>query len=69
MSQSNIIAQIDSRLVGSYAGDVPVIDWAQAGFIGGVGFATVFVVLVALAVVVWLSGIVVRRTSRNEPEN
>ena len=42
-------------------------DWAQAGFIGGVGFATVFVVLVLLAVVVWLMGVVVRRTSRDEP--
>ena len=43
-------------------------DWAQAGFIGGVGFATVFVVLVLLAVVVWLMGVVVRRTSRDEPQ-
>ena len=43
-------------------------DWARAGFIGGVGFATVFVVLILLAVVVWLVGMVVRRTSPGEPQ-
>ncbi len=39
-------------------------DWAQAGIIGGAGFATVLVVLFVLAVVVWLVGVAVRRLQR-----
>ena len=42
--------------------------WAQAGFIGGVGFATVFVVLAVLAVVVWLVGIAARRLQERNQE-
>ncbi|MEW6033880.1 MAG: OadG family protein [Chloroflexota bacterium] len=42
-----------------------MVDWGLAGRIGGIGFATVFVVLSVLALAVWLTGIVVQLTSRN----
>ena len=32
--------------------------WGQALQIGGVGFATVFALLILLAIVIWLTGIV-----------
>ncbi|MDP2744062.1 MAG: OadG family transporter subunit [Dehalococcoidia bacterium] len=46
-------------------------DWGQAGFIGGVGFGTVLVVLIVLALVVWLAGIIINRTHRGgeKPES
>ncbi|MEE8413965.1 MAG: OadG family transporter subunit [Dehalococcoidales bacterium] len=34
------------------------VDWGQAIQIGGVGFGTVFLVLVILALVLWLMGLV-----------
>ncbi len=37
--------------------------WIQAVQVGVIGFSTVFVVLVILAVVIWLTGLVVNRTS------
>ena len=38
------------------------IDWSFAGQVGGVGFGMVFALLVILAVVIWLTGIVVSKT-------
>ena len=35
-----------------------VVDWGLAGKIGGMGFGTVFVVLIILAVAIWLVGLV-----------
>ena len=37
------------------------VDWAFAGQVGGVGFGMVFVLLVILAVVIWLTGLVVNK--------
>jgi hypothetical protein len=48
-----------------YQKEVLMTDWGQAGFIGGVGFGTVFVVLVVLSLVVWLAGIVINRMHRD----
>ncbi len=43
-----------------------MVDWGQAGQIGGVGFGLVFVILIILAVVIWLVGVVVARISPRE---
>ncbi len=47
------------------------VDWGFAGQVGGVGFGIVFVVLVILAVVMWLTGLVVRKigTGKEETSN
>jgi len=45
------------------------IDWGLAGQIGGVGFGTVFALLIVLAVVIWLTGLVITRTSTGKAEN
>lgn len=37
------------------------VDWAQAWQIGGIGFGFVFIVLVILALVMWLTGILLRK--------
>jgi len=39
------------------------VDWGFAGQVGGVGFGMVFVLLVILAIVIWLTGIVVNKTT------
>ncbi len=39
------------------------VPWAQAGQVGAVGFGMVFALLVILAGVIWLTGLVVNRTS------
>ena len=39
------------------------IDWGFAGQVGIVGFGMVFALLVILAVVIWLTGLVVKRSS------
>ena len=44
------------------------IDWGFAGQVGGVGFGTVFALLVILAIVIRLTGIVVTRKSTRENE-
>lgn len=44
-------------------------DWSFAGQVGGVGFGMVFVLLVIPAVVIQLTGIVVKRTSTDKNEN
>jgi len=45
------------------------IDWGQAAQIGGIGFSTVFVVLVILAVTLWLTGVIFSKifTGKEEP--
>ncbi|MFC2021534.1 OadG family protein [Chloroflexota bacterium] len=45
------------------------IDWGQAAQIGGVGFSTVFLVLVILAVALWLTGLIFSKigTGSDEP--
>lgn len=44
------------------------VDWGFAGQVGGVGFGMVFVLLIILAVVVWLIGLVITRTSTSKAE-
>ena len=39
------------------------VDWGQAWQVGGIGFATVFVLLIILAVVIWLTGLVLGKIS------
>ena len=42
------------------------IDWGFAGQVGGIGFGMVFALLVILAVVIWLTGLVVNRISTDK---
>lgn len=44
------------------------IDWGFAGQIGGVGFGMVFALLVILAGVIWLTGLVIIKTSTSKSE-
>jgi len=44
------------------------IDWGFAGQVGGMGFGMVFALLVILGVVIWLTGIVVNKTSTSKNE-
>ncbi|MFC2025101.1 OadG family protein [Chloroflexota bacterium] len=48
-----------------------VIDWGLAGKIGGLGFGTVFAVLIILAVAIWITALVTRKigTSKEETTN
>ena len=43
-----------------------VIDWGFAGQIGGVGFGMVFVLLIILAVVIWLTGLVISKINTSK---
>ena len=46
-------------------------DWSEAGKIGGIGFATVIVVLSILALAIWILGLVAKRfmgTKKQEPK-
>jgi len=45
------------------------VDWGQAAQIGGVGFGTVFLVLVILALALWLTGLIFNKigTGADEP--
>ena len=45
------------------------VPWAQAAQVGGVGFVTVFVLLVLLAIVIWLIGLATTRASKQEHDN
>ena len=38
-----------------------IIDWGFAGQVGGMGFGMVFVLLILLAFIIWLTGKVVNR--------
>jgi len=42
--------------------------WGQALQIGGVGFVTVFALLVLLAIVIWLTGIVLGKIDASKIE-
>ena len=39
------------------------VDWGFAGQVGGMGFGMVFLLLIILAVVIWLTGLVIIKTS------
>jgi len=43
-----------------------IIDWGEAVRVGVVGFGVVFLVLVILAVVIWLTGIVIGKIGNNK---
>lgn len=45
------------------------IDWSQALEIGSLGFLLVFIVLVALALVIWLTGVFINRTGVADKED
>ena len=47
------------------------VDWGFAGQVGGIGFVTVFLLLIILAVVIWLTGLVIKKisTQKGEPSN
>ena len=38
------------------------VDWGFAGQVGGTGFGMVFFLLIILAMVIWLTGLLVGRT-------
>jgi len=42
------------------------VDWGFAGQVGGMGFGMVFALLVILAVVIWLTGLVIIKTSTSK---
>jgi Na+-transporting methylmalonyl-CoA/oxaloacetate decarboxylase gamma subunit len=39
-----------------------VVDWGFAGQVGGTGFGMVFALLIILAIVIWLTGLLVKKT-------
>lgn len=41
-------------------------DWGEAGLTAGIGFGTVFLVLIILAVVTWLIGLIFQRVKRGQ---
>ena len=44
------------------------VPWGQAVQVGGVGFGMVFFLLVILAVTIWLTGLVLTKTSAGNGE-
>lgn len=44
------------------------IPWEQAAQVGGIGFGMVFFLLVILAIVIWLVGLVLTKTSTGKAE-
>jgi len=44
------------------------VNWAEAFEIGGIGFGLVFLVLVILAVVIWITGLWLKRHGDEEEE-
>jgi Na+-transporting methylmalonyl-CoA/oxaloacetate decarboxylase gamma subunit len=46
-----------------------VIDWGFAGQVGGAGSGMVFALLIILAVVIWLTGLLVKKTGGTKDEN
>ena len=44
------------------------VDWGFAGQIGGMGFGTVFAVLIILAVAIWLTGLVIGKIGTSKAE-
>ena len=45
------------------------VDWGFAGQVGGMGFGMVFFLLIILAIIVWLTGLVVNKLSAEKNEN
>ena len=45
------------------------IDWSLAGQIGGVGFGYVFGLLLLLAIVIWLTGLIISKISTSKDES
>jgi Na+-transporting methylmalonyl-CoA/oxaloacetate decarboxylase gamma subunit len=39
------------------------IDWSFAGQVGGMGFGMVFALLIILAIVIWLTGLILNKTT------
>jgi len=44
------------------------VPWAEALQVGGIGFGTVFALLIILAVVIWLTGLVLGKISAGKSE-
>lgn len=44
------------------------VPWGQAVQVGGVGFGMVFALLVILAIIIWLTGLVLGKTSLGKSE-
>ena len=44
------------------------VDWGFAGQVGGFGFGLVFLVLIILAVVIWVVGLILRKTGAGKAE-
>lgn len=44
------------------------VPWGEAAQIGGIGFATVFALLVVLAIIIWLTGLVLGKISTGKSE-
>ncbi len=42
------------------------IDWGFAGQVGAVGFGMVFFLLILLAVVIWLTGLILNKVSTDK---
>ena len=38
-----------------------VIDWGFAGQVGGMGFGMVFALLIILAIIIWLTGLILNK--------
>ena len=45
------------------------VPWEQAVQVGGVGFGMVFALLIILAVVIWLTGLILNKISAVRDEN
>ena len=45
------------------------VDWGFAGQVGGIGFGTVFALLIILAIVIWLTGWLVSKTGSTRDES
>ena len=43
-----------------------IVNWGQAGQIGGVGFGLVFAILIILAIAIWLVGLVLSKIKPSE---
>ena len=44
------------------------VDWGFAGQVGGVGFGMVFLLLIILAIVIWLTGLVLAKIGTDKAE-
>ena len=45
------------------------VDWGFAGQVGGAGFGMVFVLLIILSIVIWLTGRLVSKTGSTKNKN